>query len=283
MKIAVIIPAAGVGKRFAESHDGVAGMGTRGKLEIDLASRPVFMRAVELFVNRPSVNQIILAVNPDAVADFKFRWGDKLGFHGVKIVAGGKAERWETVFKALSVVDDSCTHVAVHDAARPLTSSGLIDRVFEAAQQYSAVIPAVPVRATLKQVEDAPAQQETEDPLDAILGDAGKTPVSVRRIVKTVDRSGLVEAQTPQVFEVELLRSAYDRIAQKQIDTSSITDDAGLVEATGEVVYVINGETTNLKITRPEDVQIAAAIVAGREQRQAVSLGRKRLFADEDD
>lgn len=275
MKISIILPAAGLGKRFADAEG-------RNKIELDLAGKPVFLRAVELFLNRPVVGQIILAVNPDAVEDFQFRWGDKLAFHGVTIVAGGRVERWETVLRALDAVGESCTHAAIHDAARPLTSGALIDRVFEAAAKHPAVIPGLPVAATLKRIASVEPKADA-DPLDAILGGAGAEAVEVKRVVATVDREELVEVQTPQVFEVSLLRRAYAPLQSGRRDGKGITDDAGLVEALGEAVHVVAGESTNLKITRPDDFKLAAAYIEVNERKSATTLAKKRLFREEED
>jgi 2-C-methyl-D-erythritol 4-phosphate cytidylyltransferase len=277
MKIAVILPAAGLGRRFnaTTSVTEVAGISAGSKVEADLAGKPVFIRAIELFSNRPEVGQIILAVNPDRVDEFAFRHGDKLSFLGATIVAGGKKERWETVQKALSAVADDCTHVAIHDAARPLTSDALIRRVFEAAQNYDAVIPGQPVSSTLKRTVSA---QPKRDAIDDILGDTGKTITSLKQVTQTVDRSDLVEVQTPQVFEINLLRRAYANLT----DGKGITDDAGLVEAMGEPVYVVEGESTNLKITRPEDMKLAQAIISLSTQ-TTQAAARRKLFGDDDE
>src|SRR5689334_4003928 len=139
MKIAVILPAAGLGKRFQDSQAADdLGLAGRSKVELDVAGKPIFLRSIELFLNRSVVGQIILAVNPETIEDFQFRWGDKLAFHAVDLVAGGKAERWETVLKALARIKPGCTHAAIHDAARPLASPRLIDRIFEAAERLPA-------------------------------------------------------------------------------------------------------------------------------------------------
>jgi 2-C-methyl-D-erythritol 4-phosphate cytidylyltransferase len=281
MKIAVILPAAGTGSRFIQAA-GPSSSLPQNKLEIDLGGRPVFLRAIERFLKRPGVEQIILAVNPDTIDEFKFRWGDKLGFHGVQVVPGGKAERWETVLKALDAVKPGCTHAAIHDAARPLTSGKLIDRTFEAAQTHAAVIPGLPVSATLKRVGPVETKEE-KDPLDAILGATGKPRLEVRKVLATVDRRDAVEIQTPQVFELALLRRAYAQITSGQLKGEGITDDAGLVEALGEPVYVVEGEVTNLKITRPDDLSLALAYVQANAQQEAKDLAKKRLFADEDE
>jgi 2-C-methyl-D-erythritol 4-phosphate cytidylyltransferase len=286
MKIAVIIPAAGLGRRFQATPEGASasrrGPAPANKIELDLGGKPVFLRSVELFLQRPIVGQILLAVHPDAVEEFVFRWGDKLAFHGVEVVAGGRAERWETVLKALAKVDPDCTHAAIHDAARPLAGSRLIDRVFAAAEKFPAVIPGVAVSATLKRVADAEAPADPADPLDAILGSAGKPVVHYRRVVQTVPRSDLIEVQTPQVFELGLLRRAYAQITSGQIGGAGITDDAGLVEALGQTVTVVEGESTNFKITRPEDFELAKAYVSATDKTQAAALAKKRLFADEE-
>ena len=279
MKIAVILPAAGVGARFS------AAPGSASKLEQDLGGRPVFLRAVELFVGRPDVGCIIVAADPKRIDDFKFRWGDALGFHGVKIVPGGTRDRWETVLKALAAVED-CSHVAVHDAVRPLATRALVDRVFEAARSFSAVIPGLPVSATLKRVTDETEGRADLDPLDAILGDAGKPGVAVRRVTETLDRTDVIEVQTPQVFDLGLLRRAYEPLRAGQLDGAGITDDASLVEALGDPAHpvrVVEGEVTNLKITRADDLKLAEAIWATLHQEDQKELAKKRLFSDDDE
>jgi 2-C-methyl-D-erythritol 4-phosphate cytidylyltransferase len=274
MKISVILPAAGKSTRFGDAG--------RSKIETELDGRPVFVRAIQLFNGRPDVGRVIIAVQPDQLDLFKMRWGDQLAFYHVQAVAGGTVERWETVRNALRCIDDDTTHIAVHDAARPLTSRKLIDRVFAAAADHDAVIPGSPINATLKRVADIDAQAAA-DPLDAILGSAGKPDAPSRRVVETVSRANVVEVQTPQVFEINLLRRAYEQIEAGKVDASVITDDAGLVEALGEQVVVVEGESTNLKITRPEDIQLAEAILSVTTKHDKAQAARKRLFVDDDD
>ncbi len=273
--IAVILPAAGRGRRFGDAG------GSKPKLEVDLAGKPVLLHAVELFTGRPEVGQVLVAVDPDQVDAFKFKWGDKLGFLGVTVVPGGKTERWETVLKAMEQVRADASHVAVHDAARPITDGRTIDRVLAAAATFDAVIPAVPVSSTLKRTESEPAAagESEPDPLDAILGSAGKTAVPGHRVVETVSRENLWMVQTPQVFERGLLQRAYEQITSGRVETAQITDDAGLIESLGEPVHIVEGDPLNVKITVPEDVALAAAILALRSGRQAgEQLGPKRKF-----
>ncbi|GAB4193168.1 MAG: 2-C-methyl-D-erythritol 4-phosphate cytidylyltransferase [Phycisphaeraceae bacterium] len=280
--VSVILPAAGAGTRFASGSTGSSFSSGISKIELQLAGKPIFLHAVEAFIRRQDVGQVIVAVSPDKLDDFKFRWGDKLGFLGVKVVAGGETERWETVLRSLEAVSEQATHVAVHDAARPLVSSTLIDRVFDAARRFPAVIPACDVGATLKRVEldDSPTQQ---DPLGAILGLSDSASSETRRVVETVDRRNLVAVQTPQVFEVSLFRQAYRKLAEGDINPAGVTDDAQLIEALGETVRVVPGEPANLKLTVPGDKELIEALLAKRQESQAAELAKKRLFGDEDD
>jgi len=255
MKLAVIIPAAGFSTRYSEGQEFA-----RSKLDEDLGGRPVLQRTIELFSNVDAVSFIIVAGphDPEAFADFKRRHGDKLGLLGVRVCAGGKTHRYETVKAALDQVPAEFTHIAVHDAARPCTPPELIDRVIDAAQKYKAVIPAIDVPDTLKRVSDRETDDRDVDPLDAILGDAGKKNTRVREVEATVERTRLVAVQTPQVFEAGLLRRVYG-----QADLAS-TDDAQLVEKLGEAVTVVEGDPRNIKITRPIDLLLARAVLGVR-------------------
>jgi 2-C-methyl-D-erythritol 4-phosphate cytidylyltransferase len=138
----------------------------------------------------------------------------------------------------------------------------------------------MPCSATLKRVEVLPDEAKANDPLDAILGDAGRDDTAAQRIIETVDRADLVEAQTPQVFTLELIRRAYARIKPGD---NQFTDDAGLVEALGEPVLVVEGESTNLKITRPADMELAMALTIQRDAASAKDVAGKRLFAEEEE
>jgi 2-C-methyl-D-erythritol 4-phosphate cytidylyltransferase len=191
-------------------------------------------------------------------SEFKARHGDRLGLMGVKLVKGGPSHRWETVAAALAHVPDDCSHIGVHDAARPCTPPELIERLLDAAGKYAAVIPAIDAADTLKRVSDRQRADKDIDPLDAILGDAGKANQTLREVETTVDRTRLVSVQTPQVFRADLLKRAY-----AQADLAS-TDDAQLVERLGEPVTVVQGDPRNIKITRPIDLTMARAILGVR-------------------
>lgn len=267
MKLAVIIPAAGFSSRYAEALKAeTASDLVRSKLDEDLGGRPVLHRTVELFTSHDAVAYVIVAgpADPTAFAEFRARHGDKLGLLGVKICPGGVTHRYETVKAALSQVPEDATHIAVHDAARPCASIELLERLFEAANKYPAVIPAIDVPDTLKRVSERESDDREIDPLDAILG-TGKKNTRVREVESTVDRARLVAVQTPQVFQAALLRRAY-----AQPDLKS-TDDSQLVERLGQAVTVIEGDARNIKITRPADLHLARTIlgVRGPDQRSA--------------
>lgn len=249
MNVGVIIAAAGRGERFGPSS----------KLDQDIGGRAMIMRTVELFTKREEVTAIVVAGAPDDFDEFKAKYGPSLAFHGATLVPGGREARWETIKLALEAIPPACSHVAVHDAARPAVSDRLLNRLFEAARTLPAVVPAVRITATVKRIaaESIDVAGHEDDALaDAILGDAGRTTIDASPVLETVDRAGLAEIQTPQVFEAGLLRRAY-----AQDDLSGATDDASLVERLGETVHAVPGETTNIKVTVPDDIRLVRAII----------------------
>ena len=153
-------------------------------------------------------------------------------FGATTVVAGGDT-RAASVRAGLAAVPGDVGIIVIHDAARPLASPQLFASVVAAVRSGDAagVIPVVPVSDTLKRVEDG-------------------------IVVATVDREGLVSVQTPQAFVAEALRSAHR-------DGGEATDDAGLLEAAGLSVATVEGDLRNLKLTRPEDLVLAEALMAG--------------------
>ena len=247
-RVGVVIPAAGRSTRF----------GLGDKISQDVGGRPMLLRSVELFARRDEVGAIVVAAPPDSLDEFRERWGTQLGFHGARIVAGGTVERWETVRNALAAVPENCTHVAVHDAARPAAGEELVARVFDAARVHDAVIPGDPVTSTIKRVSEETVDAEEADAVaDSILGEISETTkIKGRRVVGTVPRERLVAVQTPQVFRAELLRRAY-----AQADLAGATDDAMLVERLGADVVVVDGDPRNVKVTTAADLALVRAIL----------------------
>lgn len=225
--VAVIICAAGASARFE---------GKRKKPFVEVAGRAAFLRSIEFFADRDDVKQIILAISPEDDELVKLKWGANLSFNQVKLCHGG-AERFETVAKAIELVDDSVELIAVHDAVRCCLKNEWIDEVFKTAAQTGAAILAAPVVATLKKVKD-------------------------RNIVGTIDRRDLFEAQTPQVFDAALLKEAYQNL--DNLDKTGISDDSALVETLAKDVTIVETDSSNIKITKKSDVAIASAIIKSR-------------------
>jgi 2-C-methyl-D-erythritol 4-phosphate cytidylyltransferase len=242
-KVAVIICAAGASSRFG---------GKRKKPFVDVEGRAVFLRSVEIFSSREDVKQILLAIAPEDEELVNVKWGPNLKFFNVKICFGG-AERFDTVQKGLELIKDDIELIAVHDAVRCCVKEKWIDEVIAEAAKTGAAILACPVVATLKEAKD-------------------------KVIIQTVDRAGLYEAQTPQVFETSLLKKAYANL--KNLDKNKISvdstpstssgqagsprDDSQLVEAIGGKVSIVETDSSNIKITHKADLAIAEAILKSR-------------------
>ncbi|MBW8001402.1 MAG: 2-C-methyl-D-erythritol 4-phosphate cytidylyltransferase [Planctomycetes bacterium] len=225
--VAVIICAAGSSRRFS---------GKKKKQYSNVDGRAAFLHSVELFSGIDSVKQIILAIAPDDQETVKVNWGPNLQFFNVKICLGG-SERFETVKNAIELVKDDIDLIAVHDAVRCCTRKQWVEDCFKAAEETDAAILACPVVATVKKVED-------------------------NAIAETIDRTNLYEAQTPQVFSVELLKKAYDNL--DNLDKAAISDDSQLVEALGHKVAIVKTDSSNIKITQSADIYIAQAIIKSR-------------------
>ena len=215
----VILAAAGQSSRFQDTN--------YKKPFAPLAGRPVWLHSAEKFVDRPDVRQVVVVVAPEDRASFVEKFGANLAFMGISLAEGGP-HRAESVRRGLEKLDAGIDMVAIHDAARPCIAQAWIDRVFAAGVKTGAAILAIPVAGTLKRVGP---------------GDV---------ITETVDRTGLWEAQTPQVFARELLTRAF--AAKHDPDH---TDEAQLVEALGHRVTVVPGSPINLKITSREDLKLA--------------------------
>lgn len=228
-KAAVIIPAAGAGKRFG---------GDVRKPFAQLDGRPIFIRSIELFVSRPDVVQVILAVAPDDYDVVKEKYAANIMFMGIKLVRGGN-ERFESVKLALAEVDPAADLVAVHDAVRPCVLDTWIDAAFAKAAETGAAILAAPLSGTIKR----------------------SGPDNVVR--ETVPRSGLYEAQTPQVFRKDVLAAAYAALP----GGFQPTDDAQVVEKAGHAVAIVPADARNIKITGPGDMVIAEAVARSMARR----------------
>lgn len=195
---------------------------------LEIGGKPILRHTVERFLSAVEDLEIILVIHPD----FRQYWKDynrACDFLDRYILAEGGITRFHSVQNALKYVQDGSI-VAIHDAVRPIVGTELIRRLFAEAETWPAVIPAVPVVDSLRE----------------IFGDSSSP----------VDRSRFVCVQTPQVFQADVLKAAY-RQAYSQV----FTDDASVVEAYGCQVRLVPGEKTNIKITTREDLSLASALL----------------------
>jgi 2-C-methyl-D-erythritol 4-phosphate cytidylyltransferase len=232
MSVAALVLAAGRGERLGAD---------RPKAFVQVAGRALLVHALDALAASQEIDQVIpvLGQNDESA------WGelasqlDSISKLSDPIIGG--AERQDSMAAGLAALAADVSHVAVHDAARPLVSPADVDRVVQAAKRAGAAILAVPVRDTIKRVR------------------AG-------RIVETPPRSECFAAQTPQVFEVGILREA---LAKAALDGRIGTDEAEIVEALGIEVCVVEGDPGNIKVTDAEDLLLAERLLAGRREGSA--------------
>lgn len=223
----VVIPAAGTGKRMGAG---------KNKLLLPLNGIPVLIHTLLVFENDEECDGIILAINPNDEQEFirlkkKYKLNKVLSF-----VHGGK-ERQDSVYNAIqTLITDGV--VLVHDGARPFISKETIHQVMKVAEQAGAAVVAVPVKDTIKKVKN-------------------------QQIVETIERSSLWAVQTPQAFRISILRDAH-QLAVKQAFLG--TDEASLVERLPYEISIVEGSYDNIKLTTPEDLYFAEAILRKREK-----------------
>ncbi len=206
------------------------------KIMMKLGAMPVLARTVLAFENNEYVDEIIIVTKTEKleeIADMCF----KNGLHKVKQVVSGGATRMESALAGVSACRHGAELIAIHDGARPLVSQELITRTIEAAKAYRAAVPAVASTDTLKVVDERGF------------------------ITGTLDRSVTRRVQTPQVFEADLIKGALTKAVEKNL---ALTDDCSAMDMMGVKTITVEGELTNIKITTPEDMVTAKAIVEDR-------------------
>jgi 2-C-methyl-D-erythritol 4-phosphate cytidylyltransferase len=223
-----LVPAAGRGLRMGTSTP---------KQFLMLGGLPVLVHALRVLEAAASISEVILAV-PDADRDYCQR--EIVSRHRLtkitRVVPGG-AQRQDSVRLALEAMPEAAEIALVHDAVRPFLTVDLVNRVIASAAKEGAAIVAIPMRDTVKQVDDGGFIQNT------------------------VDRRHLWLAQTPQAFRRGLLQEAHRKAA---LEGFRATDDAQLIEWLGYRVAIVEGNSENIKMTRPEDLAIGEAILASR-------------------
>ena len=200
------------------------------KVMAELEGEPMIIRTVRAFQQAPSICEIVIVTRPDLIAPITDLCK---GFDKVTAVVSGGASRQESVNLGLASLSDKCKMCAIQDGARPLISQAVIDRTVRAAHTYAAAAPAIPVKDTIKVVKG---------------GIVDHTP----------DRSTLMAIQTPQVFDMDLLKGA---LHKAELENWAVTDDCSAVELMGMSVKIVEGDERNIKVTTPLDLVIAKLLL----------------------
>jgi len=208
----------------------------RDKLWTPLAGRLTLARTIDVFESSPIVDRIILVLNSERLSDAAALCTQE-GWQKIAALVPGGQRRQDSVcagLDALATIAPACQWVMIHDGARPLVTSTILEAGLQAALQHRAAIAAVPVKDTIKLVQHG-------------------------NVSSTIDRSQLWAIQTPQVFSFPLIHQAHHSSAAQ----SDVTDDAALLEQLGQAVSVFPGDYTNIKITTQEDLLLAEAFIQG--------------------
>ncbi len=224
-RVAAVVVAAGRGQRLAAPD----------KVLLPLAGQPMLAWSLTAIAATPQIGAVVVVAGEHTIAAVEALVQAR-GFHKVVAIVPGGERRQDSVTAGLAALPGQTEVVLIHDGARPLADPDLFRRCAEAAAAGGAVIAAMPVADTLKRVTDA----------DLV-------------ITSTVDRSGLWAAQTPQAFRLDVLQRAFAANAG-----ADVTDEALLCEAAGIPVRVVPSSSANLKVTHPEDVAVAEALLRAR-------------------
>ena len=230
MKNVAIVLAAGQGKRMKSKVQ---------KQFLLIKEKPVLYYTLHAFETSPLISDIILVTGKEEIEYCQQEIVEKYGFTKVrKIVAGGK-ERYHSVYNGIQAVDEA-DYVFIHDGARPFVDGEIIERVCNEVIIHKACVVGMPVKDTIKIADEE--------------GFSAQTP----------DRRKVWQVQTPQTFEYHLIKDAYERLLMEEPE--GITDDAMVVETmTDHKVKLVEGSYRNIKITTPEDLDIAALFCGSAE------------------
>lgn len=209
-RVNAIIPAGGTSSRFGKTN----------KLLEKIDGKEVIKYTVEAF-EASNVQKIIICANVAIIDELRNIFQDS---SKVQIIEGG-ASRQKSVFNGLNASE--CDYVLIHDGARPMISTDLINLAIEEVVTKKALTVATKTIDTIKEVQDG-------------------------KIIRTIDRAKLYNTQTPQAFQYDLIKDAHIKLYGQ-----NFTDDAGMLEALGQTVYILNGSYKNIKITTQNDIEIA--------------------------
>ena len=206
------------------------------KLLAPIAGKPVLAHSIAAFEQSNSVADIILVARAERLSEYE-KISESYGFQKISAVIPGGVRRQDSVRCGLDQLGKETQFVAVHDAARPLVSAELIERLLELAREHGGAASAVPIVDTLKRVD----QKHT--------------------VSGSVDRKNLFGVQTPQIFERALIEKAYKAVFDAGLE---VTDEISAVERVGGKVVLLPNESPNFKITYPADLQLAEFLVRYR-------------------
>lgn len=225
--VTAVVLAAGKGSRMESRVQ---------KQYLELEGCPLICHALAAFERSP-VNRVILVAGAGETEFCRKEIVEAYGFKKVAAIVAGGRERYHSVYEGLKAAE-GCRDVLIHDGARPCVTEDIIRRAMEGAARYKACVIGMPVKDTIKIADEE--------------GNASHTP----------DRSTLWQIQTPQAFSYALVRAAYDRLFENLSMECGITDDAMVVETmTRQKVHLIKGSYENIKVTTPEDLEIAGVFL----------------------
>ncbi|MDR3277138.1 MAG: 2-C-methyl-D-erythritol 4-phosphate cytidylyltransferase [Oscillospiraceae bacterium] len=224
---AVVIAAAGASRRF----------GGEDKLFAPIGGTPALARTLAAFQRCGAIREIVVVARERELTRVAELVAEYSITKASRVIVGG-ATRLESVYNGVFAVTPSVKLIAVHDGARPLVTEEVIADAVSMAAKHAAAAPAVPVKPTVKRAKNGV-------------------------VTETLDRDGLFEAQTPQVFEASVLKGALTNARDKRLD---VTDDGAAAEAIGVAVWLTKGSYENIKLTTAEDLILAEAILSRRER-----------------
>jgi 2-C-methyl-D-erythritol 4-phosphate cytidylyltransferase len=221
MKADAVIVSAGKGHRFMEG---------KKKQFHSLAEKPILAHTLDKFETCPMIHSIFLVVAEEDMGYCLEEIVERYRYQKISQIVPGGRSRQESVKNGIDSLPKDVDIVAIHDGVRPFITREMIEESIRAAVRFQAVVMAMPVKETIKMVHPDGT------------------------ILKTLDRESLWQVQTPQTFQVNVIKEAYQRATR---DGFVGTDDASLVERLGVKVHILPGSYTNIKITTPEDLLLA--------------------------
>ena len=226
LRCSAVVPAAGSSTRMGQD-----------KLLLPLGEQPVLLHTLRALDACPYITEIVVVTREELIVPIGQLCRDAALDKVRKVIVGG-ATRSHSVLAGLGELSSDAELAAIHDGARPLVSQAVLEAVIRRASECGAAAPAVPVKDTVKRARDG-------------------------LVTATLDRAELRAVQTPQVFQVDLIKTALQKALE---DGAELTDDCAAVERLGIGVALTEGDYCNLKLTTPEDLAVAEALLAWREE-----------------